>query len=173
MKDFLSSIYKAFIIASVVSFIIGFSTTGNSSLGALMSGYSILIMGVLMVMLTIFNKMSQTVGNTMAIISMIGPFLLILGILGFWLYLTITYKDMITENHVSKNYSTFANISIMLILIQIAIMYGNITGDEFEKTGKVSKVTLSLMYLLGVLTFISTVISYSILKYFTTDGFRV
>jgi hypothetical protein len=68
-------------------------------------------------------------------------------------------------------YSNFSNINIILILIQLYIVYTNISSDSFEKTGKMSKVTSSVVYLLGVLSTITSIILYTILRYFTTDGF--
>jgi hypothetical protein len=49
----------------------------------------------------------------------------------------------------------------------------NINDEKFEATGKLSKVTSSMIYLLGVLTAISSIILNTILKYYSTDGFRV
>jgi hypothetical protein len=100
-----------------------------------------------------------------------GPFLLMLGVISFILYLMIKYKNIILDNHVSSSYNSFSNINIILILIQLYIVYTNISSDSFEKTGKISKVTSSVVYLLGVLSAISSIIIYTILKYFTTDGF--
>ncbi len=102
-----------------------------------------------------------------------GPFLLMLGIIAFVLYLMISYKSIILDNHVSNGYNSFSNINIILILIQLYIVYTNITSENFEKTGKMSKVTSSIVYLLGILSAISSIILYTILKYFTTDGFTV
>jgi hypothetical protein len=102
-----------------------------------------------------------------------GPFLLMLGVIAFILYLMIKYKSNILDNHVSNGYNSFSNINIILILIQLYIVYTNITSENFEKTGKMSKVTSSIVYLLGVLSAISSIILYTILKYFTTDGFTV
>ena len=83
----------------------------------------------------------------------------------------ITYKNNIINGRVSHGYYSFSNISVILLLIQLYIVYTNITSDSFEKTGKISKVTSSMVYLLGVLSGISSIILYTILKYFTTDGF--
>ena len=44
MKDWYSSIYKAFIMASVISFIISFFSSGEVSLGASLAGYLVLIL---------------------------------------------------------------------------------------------------------------------------------
>jgi hypothetical protein len=52
------------------------------------------------------------------------------------------------------------------------MVYTNITTPKFEETGKMSKLTSSIVLLLGVLTAISSIIMFTILKYFTTDGFK-
>jgi hypothetical protein len=57
-------------------------------------------------------------------------------------------------------------------LFQLYIVYLNISSQKFEQTGKITKVTASLIYLLGVLGTITSIIMYTMLRYFTTDGFR-
>ena len=94
-----------------------------------------------------------------------------LGVIAFILYLMINYKSIILEDRVANGYHSFSNINVILILIQLYIVYTNITSDSFEKTGKMSKVTSSMVYLLGVLSAITSIILYTILTYFTTDGF--
>ena len=153
MSSWYSSIYKAFIISAIISFVIGFFSEGKVSLGSYITGYSVLILGIMMILLTA------------------GPFLLMLGVIAFILYLMITYKSIILQGHVANGYHSFSNINIILILIQLYIVYTNISSDSFEKTGKMSKVTSSMVYLLGVLSTITSIILYTILRYFTTDGF--
>ena len=71
MKDWFSNVYKALILSSIVAFIIGISTQGTTSLGAYISGYSVLTIGVMMILLVLFNKtISSTQGqSTFQIIS--------------------------------------------------------------------------------------------------------
>ena len=177
MSDWYSSIYKGFIISAIVSFVIGFFSEGNVSLGSYITGYSVLILGIMMILLILFNSiMKITEGQSIlqilyTILLTAGPFLLMLGVISFILYLMIKYKNIILDNHVSSSYNSFSNINIILILIQLYIVYTNISSESFEKTGKISKVTSSVVYLLGVLSAISSIIIYTILKYFTTDGF--
>jgi hypothetical protein len=177
MTNWYSGIYKAFVIASVISFIISFFSSGTVSLGSILAGYSLLILGIMMILLILFNKiLAVTQGQSLfqiiySIFSFTGPFILMLAIIGFILYLIIFYKQPITEGHVSKSYYTFSNINIILLLLQIYLVYLNIDTDKFETTGKISKVTSSLLYLLGVLTGICSIILFTILKYFRTDGF--
>jgi lysylphosphatidylglycerol synthetase-like protein (DUF2156 family) len=135
-------------------------------------------MAIMMILLILFNnifKVPQS-GTTFQIISSIimttGPFLLMLGLIGFIMYLIIFYMNPIMENKVSPSYFTFSNIAIILFLLQIYIVYTNISTEKFETTGKLNKITSSLMYLLGVLTTICSLILFTILKYFRTDGFQ-
>lgn len=178
MSGWYSSIYKAFIISAIISFVIGFFSEGNVSLGSYITGYSVLILGIMMILLILFNSiMKITEGQSIlqilyTILLTAGPFLLMLGVIGFILYLMITYKSIILQGHVANGYHSFSNINIILILIQLYIVYTNISSDSFEKTGKMSKVTSSMVYLLGVLSAITSIILYTILRYFTTDGFK-
>ena len=178
MTGWYQSIYKGLIISAIISFIIGFFSEGKVSLGSYITGYSVLILGIMMILLILFNSiMKITEGQSIlqilyTIFLTAGPFLLMLGIIAFVLYLMISYKSIILDNHVSNGYNSFSNINIILILIQLYIVYTNITSENFEKTGKMSKVTSSIVYLLGILSAISSIILYTILKYFTTDGFK-
>jgi hypothetical protein len=172
MKDWYSSIYKALIIASVISFIISIFSSGSTAYGGMLAGYSLLILGIMMILLILFNEiLNFNQGSTFQIIFSIllstGPFLLMLGVIGFIMYLIINYQEKINLGYVTKSYYTFSNISILLFLLQIYIVYKNID------TGKMSKVTSSFMYLLGVLTVMTSLIMFIILKYYTTDGFKI
>jgi hypothetical protein len=120
-----------------------------------------------------FIKNQTTLEIIFSIIMTTGPFLLMLGVIGFILYLMITYKSNIISGHLSPGYNSFSNITIILLLIQLYIVYTNISTEKFESTGKISPVNSSIIYLLGVLTGICSIISFTILKYFTTDGFKV
>jgi len=177
MSGWYSSIYKGFIISAIISFVIGFFSEGNVSLGSYITGYSVLILGIMMILLILFNSiMKITEGQSIfqilyTILLTAGPFLLMLGVIAFILYLMITYKSIILQDHVANGYHSFSNINIILILIQLYIVYTNISSDSFEKTGKISKVTSSIIYLLGILSAITSIILYTILRYFTTDGF--
>jgi hypothetical protein len=174
MKDWYSSIYKACIFASLIAFIIG----------AYIAGYSVLTLGIMMILIILFNSVLRNTSNgstkgsgasTFQILYTIlitsGPFLLIFAVISFVLYLLINYKDNIINGHVAPSYSSFSNIIILLLLVQVYLVYTNIIAENFESNGKISKVNSSFIYLLGVLTAISSIILGTILKYYSTDGF--
>ena len=179
MVNWYSSVYKACILASLVSFIIGFFTQDKISLGAYIAVYSVLTFGIMMILIVLFNSILKTSGNSSttqilySILMTSGPFLLILGVIAFVLYLLITYYNIIVEGNLSSSYNSFSNIIVMLLLLQVYLVYTNIDNESFESSGKISKVTSSIMYLLGVLTTICSMNLYIILKYYTTDGFQI
>lgn len=173
------SIYKALIFGSAITFIISNLTTGANSYNSLITGYSILILGILMILTIMITKIldvqksSSTMQIFLSIIMTLGPFLLMLGIIGFMLFLIIYYKTPILENQVSSSYGTFSNITLMLLLIQVYIVYTNIDTDEFKINGKISQLTSVVLYFLGVITIMYILTIYVILKYFRADGFQM
>ena len=176
MADFYSSVYKSLIIAGIIAFIIGFFTAGTTSYAAYISGYSVLILGILMILTMSFNKIisntKSTFENLYAALSITGPFILMLAIISFIMYLMITYKDNIISQRVSTGYYSFSNIAIILMLLQLYFVYTSITTKKYEDNNRISKVTTGFLYLLGVLQGICSINLFIILKYFTTDGFQ-
>ena len=178
MEDWYSSIYKAFILAVIISFIISVFTSGVTSYNSSIAGFSILILAIMMILTMMITKVlkvqspnSSTLQLIMSMLLPLGPFLLMLLIIAFILYLIVNYKNAILENRISPNYHTFSNITIILLLAQLFIVYKNIFTKEFENSGNLSKTTSALLYLVGILSSSSTIIIYIILKYFRTDGF--
>ena len=172
-----SGIYKAFILASVISFLISFFTSGINSYGSILTGYSTLILAIIMIIITLINNIfritqhNPSLSSFHLIFSATGPFLLMLGILGFLLFLVIKYKSIIVNNNVSQSYNTFNAICIMLFLLQSSIVFSSLTSQRFETTGKLPKIISGILYLLGVLSIFSAWIVYITLTYYTTDGF--
>lgn len=178
MKNWYSNIYKGLIFASVICFLLTFFFTGQTYFGSIIAGYSTLILGVLMIIIILINGILDKNPEfnfpvLLEILRVGGPFLLMLAIIGFILYLVIENKNRILDNHVSNGYYNFSNIVIILILVQTYLIYSNINTDKFETTGRISKVTINLLYLLGVLTGMCSLILFTILRYFITDGFTV
>jgi len=176
MKNWYSSVYKAFLIGSIISFIIYFMTSGNTSLGAMISGYSILILTIMMILYIILYNVLQSTQNSsffQSLTTMIfacGPFLLTLFVIGFVLYLVIKFKNKILSGHLSSGYTTFSNIIIVLLLLQIYLIYNGINTEKFETTKRLSKVTNSILYLYGVIAAISSITLFTILNDFSADG---
>jgi len=179
MANWYSSVYKGFIVAGLVSFIVGIFSQGLISLNSYIAGYSILILAIAMILIIIFNNIikvtegASTLQVLTSILASAGPFLLILAVISMVLYLIVKYKSNIIDNRVSGGYYSFSNVTALLIFIQLYIIYTNVFSDKFQNTGKIDKITSSFIYLLGVLSSMSAAVLYIILKYYTTDGFAV
>jgi hypothetical protein len=171
MTNLYSVVYKSCAYASIISFIIGFFTNSNTSFGAYLAGYSVLILGLLMILIVLFSKLFKTHPSESMfqiiylIISTTGPFILMLGVVMFIFYLFIKYKNNVLE------YDYLSTIIPILLLSQMYIVLNNIDTDKFELTGKLPKIMVSILYLLSTLTLISSILLYWKLKYYITDGF--
>ena len=168
--------YKGFILSSIISFLIAFFSEGITSYGAYLAGYSVLTIGIMMILLVLFNKtLSSQQGSTfqsfIAVFSTSSPLLIMLTTIAFLYYIIIIYKDKIIEGHISPSYFSFNNINLFLIFIQLYLLYNVINSKNFETSGIFPKLTSNIIILLGILTLISSINIYIILKYFTTDGF--
>ena len=176
MSDLYSEFYKALIVISFIAFIISFMTSGNMFITSLTAGYFILLIAVIMILIMLFNniyKISQNASTMNVLYSIFmttGPFLLMVAIISFILYITLLYKKPIVNGEISKNFYTLSNISVALFLLQIFVVYKNINTSKFESTGLLSNVTSKGVYLLGLLTAVCSFNIYNILKYFRTDG---
>ena len=55
MNNWIQNIYKAFIFVSAILFIIALNTTGNNSINATISGYTTMILSLLIIMFIVIN----------------------------------------------------------------------------------------------------------------------
>lgn len=175
-------LWKSTIFAVVITFMIGMFTTGVNSLNASIAGYSLLIITILGILIQLVRKpVSNKEGNSMLMVTWNillqgGPFFIILAIIGMMLYLLISYKKPIINNQVSNSFNTFSNITLFLIIILIYFIYSQVMCDGPDcggDSGKVDKVTNSLLYLIAVFAMLSTAIVYTILTFYRTDGFQL
>jgi hypothetical protein len=171
-------IYSSLLLVSVILYIVSFFISGTSKLGCLITAYSTIAVGILMILGFTLNNVSKIAGLThpsnweyfKIVLSNTGPFIISLGIIFYTLYLLIVYQNRISNNHVTTEYSTFSSISIILTLTKLYLFYKGINSKIFLSTGKMSKISYSIMYLIGILNLICVLIMGTILKYFTTDG---
>jgi hypothetical protein len=189
MKQWYSSVYKGFIYAGIISFIIGLLSPINVAINAYIAGYIVFVLAILMIIIILFNNlfkdstfqaklnsqssiMKRYSSGLYSIVLTSAPFMLLISVIGFMLYLMIKYKNKIISGHISPNYNLYSNLATFLLMSQMYIIYKNISNEESSTTYvKFSNVTASLLFLTEILFAINSIIIYTILKYFTTDGF--
>jgi hypothetical protein len=176
MNDWYSGIYKALLVASIISFVIYNFSSGETSLGALLSGLVALTLTLFMILyIILYNtidliKNESFFQNILTILNVSGPFFMMLGVIGLILFLIITNKDRIIKGQVSSSYYTFSNITILILLLQMYFLYKNIISSKFESTKKISKLTSIILYLFNVITAICSISLFAILQYYKADG---
>lgn len=171
---FQTSICKALINAGCIVFFIGMFSTGSNSINCFLSGYITLSIAMMMILIQVLNNLQtkKTETSIGTLLINLCPFILLLGVTASLFYLTFINKDIIIEGRVSSGYNVFSNIVTILILIQMYIIYSEVSNKSFQEKG-VSNVTMTTILVLGVLSAIATNILRTILKYFTTDGFAL
>lgn len=178
MNEIYSYIYKALIISSVIAFLLGFvvgmSDNIKVQIGSYIAGYSVLSLGIFLlifILLNNVNKILQTKEKISYGLMILGPFVIMICVIIFILFMLIKYKENIIENRIAPGYNSFMNIIIILLFIQTYLVYSNINTERFETSHKLSGIINGFMYLLSTLMGISSIILYIILKYYSTDGF--
>ena len=178
MPNWYTIIYSSLIMVSVILYSICFFITGTGKLACSITAYSTIATSILMILgyalynvskIAEFTNLSNWQYLTL-VLSNSGPFILLLGIIGYSLYLLIYYQKRITVNHVTIEYNTFSSISVILMLIEIYLFYSGTNSKIFMSTGRLPKLGCSIMYLVGVLNVSCVLIMGTILKYYTTDG---
>jgi len=169
--DWYAKLYRSLLISSFITFIVYSIYTGANSLRALITAFVLLLFAVLMIMYSLaYIVLNETrSGSTFQILSALqantGPFILTFCVIIFVLKSLIEYFDKIAIGHVSPGFNTFSNILILLSFMQIYIIFNTIQLDK-----KISSITSGIIYLFGLLSGICSLIIYTILTYYTTDG---
>ncbi len=176
MNNWYTGTYTAFLIVSIISFIIYMLSVGQTSLGAYISGLCSLILGLIMILYIVIYNILNTIQNSSLlkgltlIINISLPFLIMLGVTLLILYLLITNKERIIRGRISNSFYTFSNISVLILLIQMIIVYNNINSSKFDSTKRLSRLTSIILNLFNVITGLCAITLFNILKYYSADG---
>jgi len=172
--------FYTFIYTSLILFIMSFFTSSYTYIGSIVCADACLSVALIIIMVDIlynlFNKsIERTTSQNMlfSVISSLGPFLFIFIILSFSVYYMISFREKILSGQVSPSYITFNNMSIVLIIIQTVILFSAATSKTYRQTGKISKITSSLLYLVSLINVICLYIIYVVLNYYMTDGMSI
>ncbi len=141
--------------------------------------YSLLTLCLGMVTTSMYNRMSLKLSELTDVgvmtylqylLKMMGPVLIILGILIYSLYLFIRYRDIINDGNTSKQYYTFSKVSIAFVIIHFILLFNGFSSDYFKEKGALEAIYSSSIYLTGVINAYLVIIMGYILMSYTTDG---
>ncbi len=169
MGDFLKILPNTFMIVGIIAIVIYFMVINDTtvSIWVLICALGFLSIGITSLISMIFVN-----GNTiMDSLKANGPLFVMLFPIIFIQYLLIVNNKKLSEGHVSSGFYTFTNISVILILMQVYAIYSSIQDvPNGGKFAKLSNVNSSTVLLFGMVSSICSVIIYTILTYYTTDG---
>jgi hypothetical protein len=166
-------IYNSLLVVGVIIIFCTMGSNSASNLTGTIIGYSFIVTGTLLLIGYLLNNMNATTGSNFSLISSlvtIGPFVLLIGILIYMIYLLSYYFSQITAGHISSGYYTFMNIFIILLIVEFYVFYNGIQDKAFKTTGTVGKITGMILYLLELISIVTVITLGIILKYFSTDG---
>jgi hypothetical protein len=144
-----------------------------SNLTGTIIGYSFIVTGTLLLIGYLLNNINVISGSNFSLISSlitVGPFVLLIGILIYMIYLLSYYFSQITAGHISSGYYTFMNIFIILLIVEFYVFYNGIQDKAFKTTGTIGKITGMILYLLELVSIVTAITLGIVLKYFSTDG---
>jgi len=169
----IQTIYTSLIYCSILLFILSFFMNDITKLNINIASYSILATAIILIMCFILSIISTNYSDVsimkyiMLIYNNCGPYLLILTIISYILFIFIKYKLKIENGHVPESYYTFFNISTALTLFQVYIILNGI-----NERGHISNLQASFVYLIGTINLICVITLYIMLNNFNTDGFE-
>jgi hypothetical protein len=172
--------FYTFIYTSLILFIMSFFTSSYTYIGSIICADASLSVALIIIMVDIlYNLFNKTIDRVSSqnmlfnVISSIGPFLFIFVILAFSVYYMVSFRERILNGQVSPSYMTFNNMSTILIIIQTLILFNAVTNKTYRQTGKISKITASLLYLVSLINTICLYTIFIVLNYYVTDGMDI
>jgi hypothetical protein len=176
----LSIIYNSFLFLGLLFAVISVFISGSSVYMINILSSSCLIAGLILIigqMMIVLNKTVNESTSPLGFLGIfnlmktnIGPFVCVLAILGFLLYLNIQFKDKIGSGHLPDEFYLFTNLNILVICAQAFIFF---SGMQKKKDSNIEFLPLTystFLYLLCLININLVIIQYNILRYFTTDG---
>ena len=167
----LSKVYYSLIIVGVIIVLSTIGISTTSGVTGTLAGYSFIMIGLVFLTATILINLGKS--NTTSFISYIvsaGPFLFLLACMCYLLFLLSTNMSIISDGHVSVGYYNFSNIITALIMAQLVVFYCGTQENQYKTSHSLSKLYGLGIYILGLITLLCMFTLHTILTQFTTDG---
>ena len=168
-------VYNGLIFVGMILSIVALFIDSKSNANLYISSYTFISAGIILLIGFLIHKIlkspnASNAGFFSTFLSNVGPFLLLIGLLSFMLYLVISFKNKIDSGTLSDGYALFSKLAVAFVLIQLYITYNGMQNSNFNETGAISKIYGSFSYLIGVINVFIVAIMATILFYFSTDG---
>lgn len=170
----LLNISYALTIAAIIIIIITTGIPGESSLIALISGYSALLIGIFFLLFLTYNTILpfgaqklKTIGGIMSVVKPFFPSILIIFVLSLLLAFLSIYFHRIATGKVPEYYYSFSTMSTILLLVQLGVWFHAIYQNAGKMT--INNRTFSILTLIGTVNALTVITLGIVLKYYSTD----
>ena len=109
MINWYSTIYNALIVTGIIIILSTIGTNNVSGLTGTIVGYSFIITGIILLIGYLMSNMNIATTWFSKIVT-VGPFIALIGLLIYVIYLLSYYFNQITNGNVSSGYYNFMNI---------------------------------------------------------------
>jgi hypothetical protein len=170
ITNWYSVIYNAFLFVGVVIVTITLFISSSSALTGTMFGYTFIAVGLFLFLGYLMKNMSSAKAGLLSILITLAPFILLLGILFYMVYLISAHFDRIASEQVSPSYYLFSKLFAIMLVVQLAIILHGTETQQFKQTRTLGKVTNLMLFLTELINGVIAIVIGIILKYFSTDG---
>ncbi len=167
-----ASLLYALSFAALIIIIITTSTRGESSLIALISGYSALLLSLMFLLFLTYNNTVQSsehfssINTIIPIVKTFFPGVLIVFVLSLLLAFLSIYFHRIATGKVPEYYYSFSTMSTILTVLQLGVWFHAMYKNEGKN---VSDRVFSILTLIGTINALVVITLGIVLKYYSTD----
>ena len=178
------------VIGIMIKLFFGNTTSSDGMNGPASSaiwGYGVVALSILAIMFITFalaSQMHRLTENTFGFVKLLIqnslPALLMFIILVWLISMNAAYFKQINEGHVASEYAQFSNISTIMIIFQLIVLFKYLKDElMIEQGGAVSQVRLtealksqmaSITYILTIINLIFVGMMNIVIEFFSTDG---
>jgi hypothetical protein len=170
----LLNISYALSFSAIFIIIITTGVSGESSLIALISGYSTLLLSIFFLLFLTYNTYLSnnnvkfnSISSIMSLVRPFFPSILIIFVLTLLITFLSIYFQRIALGNVPDYYYSFSNMSTILLLMQLGVWFHAI----YKNSGKIDEGerVFSILTLVGTINSIVVITLGIVLKYYSTD----
>ena len=153
-------------------FLVGHSSETTGQASSTIWGYGLTTISLFTLMFIVLSNDLNKDSSPLSLIYTTGlPIFSLIVILIYIITINLSYFRIINKNFVPNEFSSYSNISSILIIFQLMIIFqfSKMLLNKAKNPQYLSKI-INITWIFSILNFLLAVIMNIILKFFTTDG---
>lgn len=153
-------------------FLVGHSSETTGQASSTIWGYGLTTISLFTLMFIVLSNDLNKDSSPLSLIYTTGlPIFSLIVILIYIISINLSYFRIINKNFVPNEFSTYSNISSILIIFQLMIIFqfSKMLLNKTKNPQYLSKI-INITWIFSILNFLLAIIMNIIVKFFTTDG---